>query len=434
MAGNRKNITNVKARQLIDTKGRPVIEVDIITENGIVGRAGASTGTSVGKNESFVLRDGDPLLFSGLSVFKAVENIDKIIAPAIIGMDVTDQEKIDRMLIELDGTKNKRRLGGNTIYAVSVAVARAAAKYFNQPMYQYMAIDKINHIYAPAINMINGGTYCGKTMAFQEFILIPHSVNSVFEGIRIGTEIFYKLGEIIKSYQKGNPPIMGNYYGYGSPSEDPFEVFDLLTEAAEQSGHKGKYFFSMDCASSEFYDAQEDAYLYRGKYISREELISLLIRLVDKYPIFFIEDVLQEDDFEGYSMANKKLNTIIIGDDFLCSSLDRTKKALKMGATQGIIIKPNQIGTLTEALETVKFMKKNNQLIVGSIRAGGVIDDPIAEISLAWGMPLLKTGAIRTGERTMLYNFALRVEEELNYEVKMFNIAELPCFGTLKKI
>lgn len=429
---NGRKIVKLKARQVLDSKGRPVAEVDVIIESGVIGRAGASTGTSVGKNESFVLRDGDPSLFSGLSVFKAIKNIETVIAPALIGMDVTEQEKIDRTMIEIDGTRYKTRLGGNAIYAVSVAAARAAAAAVNQPLYQYMAFDEIKHIFAPAYNMINSGTYGDNTLAFQEFIVIPRGVSTVFDGVRIGVEIFYKLGEIIKKHQSGRPPIMGNYCGYGAPSEDPFELFDMMTEAAAQLGYKGKYCFSLDCASSEIYNEQEDAYLYRGKYISRNELISLLAKLANKYPIGFIEDALHEEDFEGFKLANEQINAVIIGDDFLCSSFDRAKKAVEMGAAKGMILKPNQAGTLTEALETVKFMKEHNLLIVASGRAGGVLDDPIAELAVALGVPILKVGAPRSGERTISNNFALRTEEELNGKTTMFDITTLPGFKRLK--
>lgn len=426
MDGSR--IARLKARQVLDSKGRPVIEVDVITEGGVMGRAGASTGTSVGKNESFVLRDNDPNCFNGLSVYKAIENVEKKIAPALIGMDVTNIESIDRRMIELDGTRYKSNLGGNAIYACSVAAARAGAACKGIPLYQFLATDEIKTIYTPAYNMINGGKYGEVTLAFQEFIVIPKGVSTVTEGYRIGVEIFMRLGEIIKKYQGGKPAVMGNYSGYGAPTDDPFELFDMLEYAASSLGYQDKYCFAMDCAASEIYDEEKNAYMYRGKYISREELISLLVKLEGRYHIGFIEDALQEEDFEGFKIANQSIKCNIIGDDFLCSSIDRARKAIEIGAASGMILKPNQVGTLTEALETVKYMKENNMLVVASGRAGGVLDDPNAELAVAVGAPLMKTGAPRSGERTLFTNTALRIEEELQGKARMYDVTTLPRF------
>lgn len=421
-------ITQLKARQVLDSKGRPVVEVDVITGGGAMGRAGASTGTSVGTNESFVLRDNDPNLFGGLSVFKAIDNINKIIFPAILGMDVREQALIDKKMIELDGTRYKSNLGGNAIYAVSVASARAAASASGESLYQYMASKQIKTIPLPAFNMINGGTYGTNTLAFQEFIVIPWDVSSIAESVRIGVEIFYKLGEIINKYQNGRPALLGNYSGYGAPSEDPFELFDMINEAASSLGYKEKICYSLDCASSEIYDEEKNAYMYRGEYVGRDDLISLFTRLTKKYPIGFIEDCLEEEDFEGFRKANRIIDAYIIGDDFLCTSIDRVKKAVNMQATRGMVLKPNQAGTITEALETVRFMKESNLLIVGSGRAGGVLDDPVCELGISFGVPLIKTGAPRSGERTNGINILLRAEEELEFQCLPFNLDTIQGF------
>lgn len=421
----KNKISKLKARQVLDSKGRPVIEVDVLTEDGFMGRAGASTGTSVGQNESFVLRDNDPKCFNGLSVYKAIENVEKKIAPALIGMDVTDNKAIDEKLIEIDGTEHKSNLGGNTIYACSVAAARAGAASLNIPLYRFLSLGEIKSIYTPSYNMINGGTYNGKTFSFQELIVIPKGVSTVAEGVRIGVEIFMQLGEVIKRNQNGKPATMGNYSGYGAPTEDIFELFDMITYAAKQLGYENNFFFSMDCASSEIYDSEKDAYLYCGEYKSRGELIDLLSKVTKKYPMLFIEDLLHEEDFEGYKYAAGKINARLIGDDFLCTNINRVKKAFGMGAIQGMILKPNQVGTLTEALDTVKFLKENNMLVIASGRAGGVLDDPIAELAVAVGAPLMKTGAPRSGERTSFTNYALRVEEELGGKAKMFDVSTI---------
>lgn len=425
---NNSLIADVKARQLLDSKGRPVVEVDIITEGGHCGRAGASTGTSVGSNESYVLRDNDPNLFGGLSVYKALNNVMQEIRPALLGMDAADQQAIDQRLIELDGTERLSRLGGNAVYACSVAAARAGAASRGIPLYRHLASGEIKTVYAPAYNMINGGTYGQNTLAFQEFIVIPKGVETASEGARIGVEIFMRLGEVIKKRQNGRPPIMGNYCGYGAPSEDPFELFGMISEAVDSLGYRGKCWFSMDCAASEFYDEKEGAYLYKGKLISRDELIKLYASLAEQFPIGFIEDALQEEDFEGFAMAKQAVNATLIGDDFLCTNIERIKKAAEMDAISGMIMKPNQIGTVTKAIEAVRYIQSKGMLVVGSGRAGGVLDDPVAEMAIALGAPLMKTGAPRSGERTIFTNFVLRVEEELNGTAKMTDVKDIPGF------
>lgn len=425
----RSRIKSVKARQVLDSKGRPVAEVDIVTEDGHLGRAGASTGSSVGTNESFVLRDGDPNLFGGLSVYKAIENIDTVIAPALVGMDVRDQAAIDHTMIELDGTRYKTRLGGNAIFAVSVAAARAAAAFLDQPLYRTMATGEIRYMFTPASNIVNGGTYIDKTLAFQEFMVIPHGVRTVNEGVRIIVEVFQRLGEVIKK-ANGRTANMGNYSGYGAPSDDPFEVFGLIAQAVAELGYQDNVCYAIDCASSEFYNEREGAYLYRGKLVDRDAIINVLAALADKYPIAFIEDALEEEDFEGFKLANERINTVIIGDDFLCTSIDRAKKAVEMGAAKGMIFKPNQAGTLTEALETARYMMEQGLLVVPSGRAGGVLDSPEKEIGLAIGCCLVKSGAPRSGTRTAGLNFAMRTAEEL--AIPMTDIRHLPYFTHLK--
>lgn len=427
MTGSR--IKAIKARQVLDSNGRPVAEVDIITEGGHLGRAGASTGSSVGANESFVLRDGDPKLFGGLSVFKAIENIEKIIAPALIGLDVTDQAKVDRTMIELDGTRYKTRLGGNAIFATSVAAARAAAVVKGQPLYRAMATGEIKYIYTPASNVVNGGTYIDKTLAFQEFMIIPHGVRTANEGIRIIVEVFQHLGAVIKK-ANGRAANMGNYSGYGAPSDDPFEVFGLIAQAVADLGYQNNVCYAIDCASSEFFDNKEGAYRYRGRLVDRDEIIKVLAELSDKYPIAFIEDALEEEDFEGFKLANERINAVIVGDDFLCTSIDRAKKAVEMGAAKGMIFKPNQAGTLTEALETAKYMMDRGLLVVPSGRAGGVMDSPEKEIGLALGCCLAKSGAPRSGTRTAGLNFTMRTAEEL--DIPMTDVKKLPYFTHLR--
>jgi enolase len=426
MSGSK--IKTVKARQVLDENGRPVVEVDIITEGGILGRAGASTGSSVGANESFVLRDKNPKLFGGLSVYKALENVEKIIAPAIVGMDVLEQEKIDKAMIDLDGTRYKTNLGGNAIFAVSVANARAAAVVKGLPLYRAMASEEIKYIFTPASNVVNGGTYIDKTLAFQEFMVIPYGVPTFAESVRIIVEVFQRLGDVIRK-ENGRKANMGNYSGYGAPSDDPLVVFQMLEEAVKQLGYEKNVAYAMDCASSEFYDEKEKAYLYRGKLVDRNEIIGVLANLAEKYPIVFIEDALEEEDFEGFKLASDKIRSVIVGDDFLCTSIDRAQKAVEMGAAKGMIFKPNQAGTITEALETARYILQNGLLLIPSGRAGGVMDSPEKEIGIALGCHLVKTGAPRSASRTAGLNAGIRIAEELR--LPMTDIRTLPNFSQI---
>jgi len=422
-------IKQVKTRQILDGNGRPAVEVDIITESGRIGRAGASTGTSVGINEACIMRDENPDLFNGLSVYKSLKNIEEIIAPAIIGMDVLDQEKIDKAMIELDKTPCKTILGGNAVYGVSSAVLRAAAAVKGKPLYLSMADTPPSYVFCPISNVVNGGTYFDKTLAFQEFMIIPYDVNDVNEAVRVIVEVFMRLGKVIEKANGGKKPNMGNYSGHGAPSDDPFEVFDLIGQAVSELGYQKNVCYAIDCAASEFYDVNEGAYKYRGKLISRDELIKILASLSDKYPIAFIEDGLEEEDFEGYKLASDRINSVMVGDDFLCTNLDRTKKAVEMGAVKGMVFKPNQAGTITEALTAAEYMKSQNLLVIPSGRAGGTADSPEKEIAIARGMVISKVGAPRSG-RTAAFNLIMRVAEELNLPI--INIRELPFFSHLQ--
>lgn len=425
---SKNQIKDVKARQVLDSKGRPVVEVDIITEDNHMGRAGASTGTSVGANESYVLRDKNPKVYGGLSVYKAVENIRTEIRTALIGMDATNQTEIDNRLIELDGTDGFSRLGGNAVYACSCAAARTGAAVEGKPLYKYLALGEANRIYTPAYNMINGGTYGEYTFPIQECIVMPRNVSSFAEGARIGVEVFMRLGEIIRKHQGGRAPVMGNYCGYGAPSDDVFELFGLITEAVDSLGYRDYVWYSMDCAASEFYDEEKDAYLYQGKYLTKNELIDIYTKLTNEFPIGFIEDALQEEDFEGFAEASRRINATLIGDDFLCTNINRVKKAVSMNSIKGMIMKPNQVGTLTKAIEAIQYLKEHQMLIVGSGRAGGVLDDPVAELAIAVGAPIMKTGAPRSGERTVFTNIGLRAEEELGEGSGIAKVSEIPGF------
>ena len=422
------SIKNIRARQLLDGNGRPVIEVDVVTDGGHLGRAGASTGTSVGANEAIVLRDGDPKLYGGMSVYKAIDNVEKIIAPALIGMDVLDQEAIDRVMIDLDGTRYKTSLGGNSIYATSIAVSRAAACVCSLPLCRSVAKNPPTHVFTPTSNVVNGGTVAGKTLAFQEFMIVPCGTKDANFAVRMIVEVFARLGQVIK--KEMGQVHAGSYSGYGVPTDDPFGVMDMIVDAVSSLGYQNNICYALDCAASEFFDKDEAAYCYRGKWVSRDELIDELVRLADRYPLAFIEDALDENDFEGYAIASQKINSLIIGDDLLCTSVDRAKTAYEMGAVRGMVFKPNQAGTLTEALEAAEYMLSRDMLVVASGRAGGVTDAPEKELAIALGLAMAKNGA-PLGTRTIGHNFMLRTAEEL--QLPMMDIGDLPCFAHLIK-
>lgn len=418
-------IQTVHARQVLDSKGRPVVEVDIRTEDGTLGRAGASCGTSVGSYETFVLRDRDPKCFAGLSVYQAVENVNRILAPALIGKDVRNQAEIDQTMIDLDGSENKENLGGNAIYAASVAAAKAAAVYERTPLYRYLAQGEINTVYVPAYNMINGGTYGEYTLDFQEFLVIPYRAESFAHAVRMGVEIFYEVGNLI-GQKLGRPAYLGNYCGHGAPTNDPYEALGLLQRAAENLGYEQNVCFALDCAASGLYDPKTETYRLMKKQISRDEMLAYLLRLTQQFPIGFIEDPLDEEDFYGFSMAKKNLPTHIIGDDLLVTNIKRAQKAVRMDAISGMIFKPNMIGTLSEAMHTASYLKQENRIVIPSLRSGGMVDDPISELAISCAAPLMKTGAPRSAERTRPTNFGLRVEEE--EALRLFDLSSLPYF------
>ena len=424
-------IKEIKARQVLDCKGRPVVEVDVVTEAGYIGRAGASTGTSVGANESFVLRDGNPRIYGGQSVYKAIDNIRTVLTPGLIGLDVHDQEAIDQKMIMLDGSKYKTNLGGNAIYAVSVAAAKAASAENHRPLYLNMAKKPISYIMSPSANVVNGGTYNGKTQAFQEFMVLPYNVETVEQSIRMIVEIFYHLEDVIKRHS-GGKPVIGNYSGWGAPSDDPIEVLDIIAEAVQDLGFSSNIAYALDCASSEYYDAEKQLYHWRGDYVDRQFIIDQLVGISKKHPVAFIEDALHEEDFEGFQLASKKVNAVIVGDDFLCTSIDRAKKAVEMGAAKGMIFKPNQAGTLTEAMISAQYMIDRGLLVIPSGRAGGTLDSTEKEIGVSIGAWVTKTGAPKSGSRTNGYNFLLRTYEE--EKVPQTNIINLPIFSHLKNI
>lgn len=401
-------IKAVHGRQIVDCKCRPMVEVDIITEDGKLGRGCAPTGSSVGMYESCVLRDNDPKEYRGMSVHKAVDNVNNIIAPALIGLDVHDQEKIDQVMIALDGTAQKENLGGNAIYSTSIAAFRAAAESENMTLYDYIAGGSIRTVPVPSFNVVNGGHYEALTQPFNEFIIMPYGASSIYEAVEMGIHTFQELETVITKYL-GHKPAVAPSYGYAAPSEDAEVILQLISEAIDKCGYTGKFGFAFDCASSEMYDRQTNTYLLKGKRVSAEELISYVKRLTEEFDFVFIEDLLDEEDWESYPKAHQQIKrTNIIGDDFIVTNLDRLKKAYALDALDGFILKPNQVGTISEAMAAYRFAKEHNLLAIPSGRAGGVIGDVVMDFAVGLQVGFIKNGAPRSGERIDKLNFLMR--------------------------
>lgn len=401
-------IVSVFAQQIIDCKCRPAVEVEIRTESGAVGRGAAPTGTSVGMHEAFVLRDGDPSTYAGLSVHKAVDAAEKVIGPALIGMNVFDQRAIDDKMIALDGTPDKRNLGGNTIYSASIAAFRASADAHRIPLYNHIAGGEIETVPVPCFNVINGGKYEGFVQSFNEFLIVPYGTDSIDVAIEMAVTVFQKLSEVLTKHL-GQKPQVASSYGYAAPSDDPEVILSLMQQAIDACGYTGRIAFALDCASSEFYDAESRTYLLKGARVSSDELIAYAKRLTEKYDFVFIEDLLDENDWEGYVSASRELvRTIILGDDLTVTRLGYLERAFETKAVAGFILKPNQVGTITEAMDAHRYASEHGMISVPSGRSGGVVDDVVMDFSVGLQVPFQKNGAPRSGERIEKLNFLMR--------------------------
>lgn len=384
------------------------MEVEIRTESGAIGRGAAPTGSSVGMHEAFVLRDGDKSSYGGLSVHKAVEKVETIIAPALIGMDVFDQRAIDEKMIAIDGTPDKSSLGGNTIYSVSIAAFRAAADALRIPLYDHIAGGSIKTVPVPCFNVINGGKYDGFIQSFNEFLIVPYGTDSIDVSIEMAVTVFQQLSDVLTRHL-GHKPQVASSYGYAAPSDDPEVLLDLMQQAIDACGYTGRIAFALDCASSEFFDAKSQTYLLKGARVTSDELIAYAKRLTEKYDFVFIEDLLDENDWDGYVKANREIDrTIILGDDLTVTRLDYLKRAFDTKAVAGFILKPNQVGTITEALDAHRYASEHGMISVPSGRSGGVVDDVVMDFSVGLQVPFQKNGAPRSGERIEKLNFLMR--------------------------
>ena len=409
---NRYLIDHIKAREVLDCRSNPTVEVDIITNDGVLGRADVPCGRSRGKYEATELRDGKKR-YGGLGVLKAVENVNKIIAPKLRGKDVTEQRDIDESMIELDGTENKSKLGANAIVGVSLAAAKTASNALGIPLYHYIGGTKSRILPVPVLDLIEGGKLAASDLDFQEHQVMPIGAKSFSEAIRIGIEVYFELGRnLAKKWGKYSLNV-GVEGGYAPPGmKDPRDAFDAELKVIEELGYKDKFVLSIDAATTHLYNKKTGKYTLMGKQFTREELIDFYKDLVSSYPLVSIEDPLDEEDFSGYVDITKTLNIQIIGDDFFVTNLKRLRKGIEMGAANALLLKVNQIGTLSEALDAADLCFRNKYAVQVSERSGQTEDTWLADLTVGINAGQIKTGVTRS-ERTAQYNRLFRIEEEL---------------------
>ena len=411
-------ITDVYAREVLDSRGNPTIEVEVYTESGAYGRAMVPSGASTGEHEAVELRDGDKKRYLGKGVLKAVENVNELIAPEIIGLDCTQQSFIDHLMIELDGTPNKAKLGANAILGVSMAVARAAADYAGLPLYVYLGGFNARELPVPMMNIINGGSHADNNVDFQEFMIMPVGFKSFSDSLRCGVEVFHSLKKVLSS--KGYNTAVGDEGGFAPNLKSNEEAIQVILEAIDAAGYKAgsQVQIAMDVASSEFYNKETKTYVLAGeggKSFTAKELVAFYADLVSKYPIVSIEDGLDENDWDGWKHLTKELGhkVQLVGDDLLVTNTKRLAKAIDQGIANSILVKVNQIGTLTETFEAVEMAKRAGYTAVLSHRSGETEDSTIADIAVATNCGQIKTGSLSRTDRIAKYNQLLRIEDEL---------------------
>lgn len=412
-------ILDVHARQILDSRGNPTIEVDVITENGIIGRAAVPSGASTGIHEAVELRDGDKAVYMGKGVLKAVANVNERIAPELKGIDVFEQNSIDQLLIEIDGTENKGKLGANAILGVSLAVAKAAAQESHQPLYRYIGGVNANTLPIPIMNIVNGGSHSDAPIAFQEFMIMPAGASSFSEALRWGTEVFHNLKKIL--HDRGLSTAVGDEGGFAPKFEGTEDGVETILQAIEKAGYTpGKdIFLAFDCAASEFYkDGKYDYTKFEGEkgaIRTSAEQAEYLASLTEKYPIISIEDGMAEDDWAGWKLLTEKIGSKIqlVGDDLFVTNVKRLQQGIDSDTANSILVKVNQIGSLTETINAVSLAQNNGYTSVMSHRSGETEDYTIADLAVALNCGQIKTGSASRSDRIAKYNQLLRIEEEL---------------------
>ncbi len=410
-------IIDITAREILDSRGNPTIEADVCLDAGIIGRAAVPSGASTGEHEAIELRDGDASRYGGKGVTKAVENVHNIIAPELLGEDAANQERIDRLMLELDGTPNKSKLGANAILAVSMATAKAAAELMGLPLYRYIGGVAANTLPVPMMNIVNGGSHADNSVDFQEFMVMPVGASNIREAVRCGAEIFHTLKSVLK--KAGHITSVGDEGGFAPNLGSNREALDFIMNAIEAAGYKAgsDVVLALDVAASEFYDKGAKTYNLdgEGRKLTSSEMIDFYAELVEAYPISSIEDGLDENDWDGWAELTTRLGskTQLVGDDLFVTNTERLQRGVSNGVGNSILIKVNQIGSLTETLEAVNLAHRNGYTSVISHRSGETADTTIAHLAVAVGSGQIKTGSLSRSDRVAKYNELIRIEEEL---------------------
>ena len=403
-------IAGVRARQIFDSRGNPTVEVDVLLESGAFGRAGVPSGASTGQFEAVELRDGGAA-YGGKGVSRAIANVTGEIASGVSGMDAADQAALDRRLVELDGTPNKSRLGANAILGVSLAAARAAAADAKQPLYRWLGGEDARVLPVPMMNVVNGGAHAQNTIDFQEFMVVPAGAGSFAEAMRIGTETFHALRGLL--HERGLATAVGDEGGFAPDLPTAEAAIEAVLEAAERAGHRDRVAIALDPAATEFFG--DGAYRVEGRVLASDELIDLYTGLAERFPLVSIEDGLAEDEWDGWRGLTARLGDRLqlVGDDLFVTNVERLRRGIAEGVANAILVKVNQIGTLTETLETIELARSSGYAAVISHRSGETEDTTIADLAVATGTGQIKTGAPSRTDRVAKYNQLLRIEEEL---------------------
>ena len=411
-------IVDIRAREILDSRGNPTVEVEVLTENGIMGRAAVPSGASTGKYEAVELRDNDKSRYLGRGVLNACNNIDDKIREALIGEDVYEQRYIDDIMIELDGTENKSNLGANAILGVSLAVAKAAAEESGQSLYRYVGGVNAHIMPVPMMNILNGGSHADNSIDFQEFMIMPLGADLFSEGLRMGVEVFHHLKSVLKS--KGYSTNVGDEGGFAPNIKSNEEAIEIVLKAIESAGYRPgiDIMIAMDAAASEFYNEEEKVYHFHksgGKKLTSDEMVDYWTGWVNNYPIFSIEDGLHEDDWASWTKLNKALGSRVqlVGDDLFVTNTKRLQRGIEQEAANSILVKVNQIGSLTETIDAVNLATRNGFTSVMSHRSGETEDTTISDLAVALNTGQVKTGSASRSDRIAKYNQLLRIEEEL---------------------
>jgi enolase len=412
-------IIDIKAREILDSRGNPTVEVEVLTEDGFIGRAAVPSGASTGSHEAVELRDNDKKRYAGKGVLKACENVDDLIANELIGVDIFDQRYIDTLMIELDGTPNKSKLGANAMLGVSLAVAKAAAQESDQSLYRYIGGVNAHVLPVPMMNIINGGSHADNSIDFQEFMIMPVGAEHFSEGLRMGVEIFHELKTVLK--KKNYSTNVGDEGAFAPNLKSNTEAIETILKAIEAAGYKPgvDVMIAMDAAASEFYDEKEKVYHFKksdGNKLTSDEMVDFWADWCKKYPILSIEDGLHEDDWAGWKKLTQKLGSKVqlVGDDLFVTNTTRLQRGISEGIANSILIKVNQIGTLTETIDAVNLASRNSYTSVMSHRSGETEDTTIADLAVALNTGQIKTGSASRTDRIAKYNQLLRIEEELS--------------------